>query len=76
VVFDVAHGRLLFQELVAHGRNTGERLAERFSNLEGQQDVEPRPLPDGRTYYGSTAIRCDCAASTRDSTITPWRARS
>ncbi|MCM2312510.1 MAG: murein L,D-transpeptidase catalytic domain family protein, partial [Steroidobacteraceae bacterium] len=36
-VFDVARGRLLFQELVAHGRNTGERIAERFSNVEGSK---------------------------------------
>ena len=36
-VFDVAQGRLLFQEMVAHGRNTGERLAERFSNVEGSK---------------------------------------
>ena len=34
-VFDLARGRLLFEELVAHGRGTGERLAERFSNSEG-----------------------------------------
>ena len=34
-VFDLDRGRLLFQELVAHGRGTGERLAERFSNAEG-----------------------------------------
>ena len=34
-VFDLEHGRLLFEELVAHGRGTGERFAERFSNIEG-----------------------------------------
>ena len=34
-VFDLDRGRLLFEELVAHGRGTGERLAERFSNAEG-----------------------------------------
>lgn len=34
-VFDLRRGRLLFEELVAHGRGTGERLAERFSNTEG-----------------------------------------
>ena len=36
-VFDVDRGRLLFQELVAHGRNTGEQLAARFSNVEGSE---------------------------------------
>ena len=34
-MFDLHRGRLLFEELVAHGRGTGERLAERFSNTEG-----------------------------------------
>ena len=31
-VFDVATGRLLFKELVAHGRGTGENMAEHFSD--------------------------------------------
>jgi len=34
-VFDLARSRLLFEEWVAHGRNTGENLASRFSNSEG-----------------------------------------
>ena len=34
-VFDLNDGRLLFKELVAHGRNTGENLATRFSNATG-----------------------------------------
>ena len=33
-VFDLAAHRLLFQELVAHGQNSGENLATRFSNVE------------------------------------------
>ena len=31
-VFDLATGDLLFRELVAHGRNTGDNRATRFSN--------------------------------------------
>src|SRR5919112_621745 len=31
-VFDMESGDLLFKELVAHGRNTGENLATTFSN--------------------------------------------
>lgn len=31
-VFDLSSGELLFKELVAHGRNTGENMAVRFSN--------------------------------------------
>lgn len=34
-VFDVAKRRLLHQELVAHGKNTGENYAQRFSNRLG-----------------------------------------
>lgn len=34
-VFDLKRNRLLYEELVAHGRNTGENLATRFSNREG-----------------------------------------
>lgn len=34
-VFDLARNTLLFEEWVAHGRNTGENLATRFSNREG-----------------------------------------
>jgi hypothetical protein len=34
-VFDVAKRRLLHQELVAHGKNTGENYAQHFSNRLG-----------------------------------------
>jgi len=34
-VFDLQRQRLLFEEWVAHGRNTGENLATRFSNANG-----------------------------------------
>jgi hypothetical protein len=52
-VFDVARGRLLFQELVAHGRNTGEKLAERFSNVEGSKMSSLGLFQTTETYYGS-----------------------
>lgn len=52
-VFDVARGRLLFQELVAHGRNTGERVAEHFSNLEGSKMSSLGLFQAADTYYGS-----------------------
>lgn len=52
-VFDVARGRLLFQELVAHGRNTGERVAERFSNIEGSKMSSLGLFQTADTYYGS-----------------------
>ena len=52
-VFDVVQGRLLFQELVAHGRNTGEQLAERFSNVEGSKMSSLGLFQAAETYYGS-----------------------
>jgi hypothetical protein len=52
-VFDVQRGRLLYQELVAHGRNTGEKLAERFSNVEGSKMSSLGLFQATETYYGS-----------------------
>jgi hypothetical protein len=52
-VFDVTQGRLLYQELVAHGRNTGERVAERFSNVEGSKMSSLGLFQTAETYYGS-----------------------
>src|SRR5262245_50101093 len=34
-VFDLDSRRLLFNELVAHGRNSGENVADAFSNVDG-----------------------------------------
>jgi len=52
-VFDVASGRLLFHELVAHGRNTGEQLAQRFSNVEGSKMSSLGLYQATETYQGS-----------------------
>jgi hypothetical protein len=52
-IFDVARGRLLHQELVAHGRNTGDRLAQRFSNVEGSKMSSLGLYQTAETYYGS-----------------------
>jgi hypothetical protein len=52
-VFDIERGRLLFQELVAHGRNTGEGRAEHFSNVEGSKMSSLGLFQATETYYGS-----------------------
>jgi hypothetical protein len=52
-VFDVDRGRLLFRELVAHGRNTGEQLAARFSNVEGSKMSSLGLFQATDTYNGS-----------------------
>ena len=76
-VFDVTHGRLLYQELVAHGRNTGERVRRAFLERRRQQDVEPRACTRRpKPTTAATATRCVCAASMRASTTTRCRARS
>ena len=52
-VFDVDRGRLLYQELVAHGRNTGEKVAEHFSNVEGSKMSSLGLFQATDTYYGN-----------------------
>jgi hypothetical protein len=51
-VFDVDQGRLLFQELVAHGRNTGDAIAQRFSNIDGSKMSSLGLFQTADTYYG------------------------
>jgi hypothetical protein len=51
-VFDVDRVRLLFQELVAHGRNTGDQLASHFSNAEGSKMSSLGLFQTADTYYG------------------------
>ena len=52
-VFDLERGRLLFQELVAHGRNTGDAKAERFSNAEGSHMSSIGLFKTLQPYYGN-----------------------
>ncbi|MDH4166918.1 MAG: murein L,D-transpeptidase catalytic domain family protein [Gammaproteobacteria bacterium] len=52
-VFDLERGLLLFQELVAHGRNTGDARAERFSNAEGSHMSSIGLFKTLEPYYGS-----------------------
>jgi hypothetical protein len=53
-VFDVERGRLLYQELVAHGRNSGDYLrARQFSNIEGSRMSSIGLFQATDTYYGS-----------------------
>jgi len=51
-VFDLASRRLLFHELVAHGRNSGEDLALSFSNEEGSLMTSLGAFVTGTTYNG------------------------
>jgi hypothetical protein len=52
-VFDLDRVALLFEELVAHGKGTGERLATRFSNVEGSKMSSLGLFRTGGTYNGA-----------------------
>ena len=60
-VFDVPSGRLLFKELVAHGRNTGENMATRFSNVMNSRQSSLGLFVTRDTYVGSNgySLRMD-----------------
>lgn len=51
-VFDLAKRAVLYRELVAHGRNSGETLAERFSNTPGSYASSLGLFRTGETYIG------------------------
>lgn len=51
-VFDLHEERLLFQEWVAHGRNTGDNYAERFSNRPGSLMSSLGGFEAAGTYVG------------------------
>lgn len=51
-VFDLARGSLLFEEWVAHGRNSGGNLAERFSNETGSLMSSVGVFVTENTYMG------------------------
>ena len=52
-VFDVASGRMLFKELVAHGRNTGDNMATAFSDILNSRQTSLGLFVTGDTYVGS-----------------------
>ena len=51
-VFDLSRQRLLFEELVAHGRNTGENMAAKFSNVEGSYMSSLGAFETQESYVG------------------------
>lgn len=52
-VFDLASGKLLFNELVAHGKNSGKNYAYRFSNQLGSRQSSLGLFQTKDTYDGS-----------------------
>jgi hypothetical protein len=51
-VFDLETQTLLFHEIVAHGKGSGENLANRFSNLDGSHASSLGLFRTGETYQG------------------------
>jgi hypothetical protein len=51
-VFDLAAHKLLFEELVAHGRNSGDNVATRFSNAESSLESSFGLYVTGDVYQG------------------------
>lgn len=52
-VFDLVTGKLLFQELVAHGMNTGKNFARHFSNNYGSHQTSLGLFRTKDTYVGA-----------------------
>ena len=51
-VFDLAAGRLLYEEVVAHGQGSGENMATRFSNRDGSHQSSLGLFVTADTYVG------------------------
>lgn len=60
-VFDLARRQLLYRELVAHGRNSGDNYANRFSNLPGSLQSSLGLFRTLGTYQGQNgySLRMD-----------------
>ena len=60
-VFDLVTGKLLFNELVAHGKNTGENFARNFSNTYGSLQTSLGLFRTKETYNGANgySLRMD-----------------
>jgi hypothetical protein len=55
-VLDLASGKVLFNELVAHGRRTGENQARAFSNTPGSHQSSLGAFVTGATYSGKHGL--------------------
>ena len=55
-VFDIAHTRVLFEELTAHGKNSGDNQAVRFSNAPNSLMTSLGAFLTGDTYIGKHGL--------------------
>jgi hypothetical protein len=52
-VLDLIGGKVLFHCLVSHGRNSGDLMADKFSNIPGSNASSPGFYLTGETYIGN-----------------------
>jgi len=55
-VIDLVQSKVLFHCLVSHGRNSGELMAEHFSNIPGSFASSPGLYITGETYIGKNGL--------------------
>jgi len=55
-VLDLVGGRILFHCLVSHGRNSGDLMAEKFSNTPGSNSSSPGFYTTAETYIGKHGL--------------------
>jgi hypothetical protein len=55
-VFDLAHTRIMFEELTAHGKNSGDNQAVRFSNAPNSLMTSLGAFLTGDTYIGKHGL--------------------
>lgn len=55
-ILDLINGKVLFRCLVSHGRNSGELMAENFSNIPGSLASSPGFYSTGETYIGKHGL--------------------
>lgn len=55
-VVDLANNKVLFHCLVSHGRNSGDLMAEKFSNIPGSFASSPGFYTTGDTYTGRNGL--------------------
>jgi hypothetical protein len=55
-VIDLQQGKVLYHCLVSHGRNSGELMAENFSNTPGSYESSPGFYVTGETYIGKHGL--------------------
>lgn len=55
-VLDLINGKVLFRCLVSHGRNSGELMAENFSNTPGSNTSSPGFYSTAETYIGKHGL--------------------